>query len=255
MEINSLRQQVKLLFSNDESLFDEYLDLSIGVLVFVSVAIFVAETYPLPPSLHHNLYLLDQIIQVIFIIEYLLRFWSADYKWQYFTNLYSIIDFLAIVPFFLTSFDTRFMRLLRWFRILRLIRLVVKIKNEDTLILTRIFFTVLAIIFIFSGLIYQLEHPINPQQFPTFLDAFYFAVVTMTTVGYGDKTPISDGGKLMTVLMILTGIALIPVQLGEAFQRLFQGGSRIYKPCPNCDLTIHDIDAVFCKKCGTKIPP
>ncbi|GGA28414.1 ion channel [Okeania sp. KiyG1] len=82
------------------------------------------------------------------------------------------------------------------------------------MILTRILFTLFTIIFIFSGLIYQVEHGVNSESFKTFLDAVYFSVVTMTTVGFGDVTPASENGRLLTVLMILTGISLIPSQLG-----------------------------------------
>jgi voltage-gated potassium channel len=225
----------------------------IGSLVLLSAGIFVAQTYSLPTRISKFLDTADTAIQIIFIAEYLVRLWLAQNRWKYVTNVYAIVDLLAIIPFFLVSFDTRFVRLLKWFRILRLIRVVAKIKNEDTLILTRIFFTILSIIFIFSGLIYQIEHIANPRQFNTFLDAVYFSVVTMTTVGYGDMTPASEGGKLLTVLMILTGIALIPVQLGEAFQRLFQNANKRSNPCNNCGLAVHDFDAAYCKACGNKL--
>ncbi len=255
MTINQWREQLRIWLDEDQD--DQYANLIgsglIGGLVLISAGIFVAQTYSLPPRISEFLDTIDTAIQILFVAEYLLRLWLAENRWQYVTNVYAIVDLVAIIPFFLVSFDTRFVRLLRWFRILRLIRVVTKIKNEDTLILTRIFFTILSIIFIFSGLIYQIEHIANPQQFATFLDAIYFSVVTMTTVGYGDMTPTSEGGKLMTVLMILTGIALIPVQLGEAFQRLFQNANKRSNPCSKCGLAVHDVDAVYCKACGNKL--
>jgi voltage-gated potassium channel len=133
-------------------------------------------------------------------------------------------------------------------------------KNEDIAILLRILFTLFAIVFVFSGLVYQIEHPSNPK-FHNFLDAFYFSIFTMTTVGYSDVMPKSDAGKLTTVLMVLTGIALIPVQLGELFKRLVQTanqGDRINDrtkdfACSGCGLSLHDADAQFCKVCGTKL--
>jgi voltage-gated potassium channel len=154
---------------------------------------------------------------------------------------------------------------LRWFRILRLIRLVESRtlfahKTEDIAILFRILFTLLAIVFVFSGLVYQIEHPSNPK-FHTFLDAFYFSIFTMTTVGYSDVMPKSDAGKLTTVIMVLTGIALIPVQLGELFKRLVQTANQSDREndvmkesiCSGCELSLHDMDAEFCKVCGTKL--
>ena len=151
------------------------------------------------------------------------------------------------------------MRILRWFRILRLLRFIEgkaflgNLDREDSSIVTRILFTIFSIIFIYSGLIYQVEHPVNPKNFGTFLDAVYFAVVTMTTVGFGDITPTSDVGKLMTVLMILTGIALIPWQLGDLIKQVAKSASKVNAICPKCQLSSHDLDANFCKRCGGKL--
>lgn len=154
--------------------------------------------------------------------------------------------------------DISFIRLLRWFRILRLIRFINKknlfgISTEDGLISVRILFTLFAIIFVYSGLIYQVEHPVNSENFATFLDAFYFSIVTMTTVGFGDVTPISELGRLLTVLMIVTGIALIPWQVGDLIKRLVKTANQVETVCPGCGLPFHDTDAKFCKICGTKL--
>jgi voltage-gated potassium channel len=166
---------------------------------------------------------------------------------------------MAIIPFLLGVVDISFIRLLRWFRILRLIRFIEsrtlfgRISTEDGVILARILFTLFAIIFVYSGLIYQVEHPVNPKVFSTFFDAVYFSVVTMTTVGFGDVTPISQAGRLMTVLMILTGIALIPWQLGDLIKRLVKTANQVETLCPACGLSFHDADAQFCKLCGSKL--
>jgi voltage-gated potassium channel len=167
---------------------------------------------------------------------------------------------MAILPFFIGMVDISFIRLLRWFRILRLIRFIdrkflfASISTEDGMIFGRILFTLFAIVFIYSGLIYQVEHPVNPQNYGTFLDAFYFSVVTMTTVGFGDVTPISELGRLLTVLMIFTGIALIPWQVGDLIKRVVKTTNQVETVCSGCGLTFHDIDAGFCKRCGAKLP-
>jgi len=75
----------------------------------------------------------------------------------------------------------------------------------------------------------------------------------MTTVGFGDVTPVSEGGRLITVLMILTGIALIPWQLGDLIKQLVKTANQIQTLCPTCNLSFHDADAQFCKLCGTKL--
>jgi voltage-gated potassium channel len=125
--------------------------------------------------------------------------------------------------------------------------------STDSLILIRILFTLVAIVFIYSGLIFQVEHPRNSEDFGTFLDALYFAIVTMTTVGYGDVTPLSEAGRGLTVMMILTGIALIPTQISSLIRQLVKVSQPQHLPCPSCGLTLHDDDAQFCKRCGSRL--
>lgn len=252
-----LKQLIGFYLEDVETPVGRAITLIITGLVVLSSAIFVADTYTIPATVRTNLDLIDTVIIVIFSIEYLLRFWCADNKIKYFFSAYSIIDLLAVLPVFLGMVDISFIRLLRWFRFLRLIRffksrtLFGRINTEDSLIFARILFTLFAIVFVYSGLIYQVEHPVNPQVFRTFLDAFYFSVVTMTTVGFGDVTPISEAGRLMTVMMILTGIALIPWQLGDLIRQLLKTSNQVKTQCPTCGLALHDTDAQFCKLCGT----
>ncbi|MEM9566821.1 MAG: ion channel, partial [Cyanobacteria bacterium P01_E01_bin.34] len=76
---------------------------------------------------------------------------------------------------------------------------------------------------------------------------------TMTTVGYGDLTPVSEGGRLLTVLMILTGIALVPWQVGDLIQRLVRSQTSREIACNHCGLAFHEADAAFCRRCGTSL--
>ena len=260
-----LRQKISFYLDDLATPIGKSINIAIALLVLASATSFVAQTYPIAEIIRHRLTLLDDIILGVFVLEYFLRLWCAEQKLKYLFSLYAIVDLLAVLPFFLGAIDVTFIRLLRWFRILRLIRLVESRslfanKTEDIAILFRILFTLFAIVFVFSGLIYQIEHLNNPKL-NNFLDAFYFSIFTMTTVGYGDVMPISDAGKLTTVLMVLTGIALIPVQLGELFKRLIKTANQgdrandITKEiiCSGCGLLFHDVDAQFCKVCGTKL--
>ena len=268
-----LRQKIseKISFYLDDlaTPIGKLINILIAILVLTSAFSYVAQTYDISEITRQRLNLLDQIILIVFVLEYFLRLGVAKQKLNYFFSFYAIIDLLAILPFFLGAIDVAFIRLLRWFRILRLIRIVESRslfanKTEDIAILFRILFTLFAIVFIFSGLVYQIEHTSNPK-FHNFLDAFYFSIFTMTTVGYSDVMPISDAGKLTTVLMVLTGIALIPVQLGELFKRLIQTANQSElnneiknemkqeSICPSCGLALHDPDAKFCKICGTML--
>lgn len=254
------REKTDFYLKDLETPVGQAINLTIAGLVLLSSGIFVVETYNISDDVRFLLNLVDSVIVIIFALEYILRMWSAENKIKYIFSFYSILDLIAILPFFLGVVDIRFIRLLRWFRILRLIRFIDKrflwgrFSTEDGVTFTRILFTLFAIIFVYSGLIYQVEHPINPQGFATFLDAFYFSIVTMTTVGFGDVIPKSEIGRLLTVLMIFTGIALIPWQVGDLIKRLVKNTTQVETVCSGCGLAFHDVDAGFCKRCGTKLP-
>lgn len=259
MNILLSREETEFYLKDLETPTGKVINLTLAALVLLSSGIFVAETYSLPDAVRFQLDLIDTIIVIIFAAEYVLRLWSTEHKLTYIFSFYAIIDLIAILPFFIGAVDIRFIRLLRWFRILRLIRFIDRkflfgtITTEDGVIFAQILFTLFAIIFVYSGLIYQVEHPVNPTVFATFLDAFYFSVVTMTTVGFGDVTPVSEVGRLLTVLMILTGVALIPWQVGDLIKRLVKTANQVETVCSSCGLQFHDIDAGFCKRCGAKL--
>jgi voltage-gated potassium channel len=255
----SVRSRLSFYLEDFETPIGRAINLTITGLVLLSSGIFVAQTYGIPDTARAILDTIDKGILVIFAIEYLVRFWGAENKWRYFLSPYSLIDLLAVLPFLLGAFNISFLRVFRWFRILRLVRfvggrtIVGYVTSEDSAILTRILLTLFIIIFVFSGLIYQVEHPINAQKFGTFLDAVYFSIATMTTVGFGDIAPISEIGRFLTILMILTGIALIPWQLGDLIKRLVKATTQIEISCSGCQLSTHDADAYFCKNCGTAL--
>jgi voltage-gated potassium channel len=251
-----IREKIGFYLEDIETPIGKWLNLLITGLVLISTGTFVAETYALEPELANFLHQLDSAIMAIFTIEYVVRLVVAQKRWQYVFSFYALIDFVAIFPFLFGVFDASFLRVFRWFRILRLIRFIEgrtafgNLDRHDSLVVTRIIFTICSIIFVYSGLIYQVEHPVNPRMFGTFLDAIYFSVATMTTVGFGDITPISTMGRLLTVLMILTGIALIPWQLGDLVKQVVKSGDKVSKTCASCQLASHETDALFCKRCG-----
>ncbi len=250
-----LREKVAFYLEDIDTPLGKGINLFITGLVLVSSGIFIAETYQIPIEVREILDAIEDVILAIFVVEYGLRVWCADRKLEFIFSLYSIVDLLSIAPFLIGT-NAGYLRIFRWFRILRLIRFVQGktifgyVSSEDSAIFTRIIFTVFSIIFVFSGLIYQVEHTVNPK-FGTFLDAVYFSVSTISTAGLGDITPISEMGRFLTILMVLTGIVLIPWQLGDLIKRLVKTADQIQIICSTCGLAFHDSDAQFCKNCGT----
>ncbi|MEB3230781.1 MAG: ion transporter [Leptolyngbyaceae bacterium] len=256
--VTSLRSKVARILDDVTTPVGQCINVAIALMTTLSAVIFIAETYPIPASICHNLTLINNVILCLFGIEYGLRLWCAEDKWRYSTSFYAIIDLIAILPSFLGLFNLSYLLILRWFRILKLIRFISNeaasgyLSSEDTVILTRILFTLFAIVFIYSGMIYQAEHTINPHLH-TFLDASYFAIATMTTVGFGDITPVSEGGRLLTILMIWNGIVLIPWQIGDLVKRLVKSATKVETLCHACGTSFHDEDAQFCRVCGAKL--
>ena len=259
VEEQSLRQKVAFYLQDTETNFGLCINLGILGSILLSSIIFVVQTYPVSQQVRDVISILDTIILILFTVEYTLRLWSAENTRKYFFSYFGFIDLLAIFPLFIGWVNVSYLRIFRWFRILRIVRFwkiekrILGFKSEDSIVFVRIFLTLFTLIFVYAGLIYQVEHQINSDRLVNFFDAFYFVVVTMTTVGYGDVTPLSEAGRLMTVLMIFTGVLFIPWQLGELIGQVVKTSNRVEQKCSNCSLSRHEADALFCKRCGTQL--
>ena len=167
---------------------------------------------------------LEIICIVIFSIEYLLRIYVAQKPLKYIFSFYGIIDLLAIFPFYLkASYDLRALRVFRVFRIFRALKLIrynkalnrfqvaAKIVKEEMVL-----FLMVTLIFVFlsSSGIYFFENNAQPEEFSSIFHSFWWAIVTLTTVGYGDVYPITVGGKIFTFFILLIGVGVVTVPAG-----------------------------------------
>ena len=258
-KFKNLKERIDFYFEDVSTLPGMLTDVFIVILILIFTIIFVILSTNISESLRNILVRIDAGIMIIFSAEYLLRFWVAEKKIKHFFNIYSIVDLIAILPFYLGAAESGIIRIFRVFRILRLVRfmrrryLSARIKNVDLYILAKIMFTIFAIIFVSSGLIFSIEHKVNPERFSTFFDAVYYSVVTLTTVGFGDITPVSTAGRLVTMIMILSGIIFIPWQIGMFLRRLVHTAGKIKVICKKCGLHYHDPDSTHCRTCGNII--
>ncbi|MFT4553416.1 MAG: voltage-gated potassium channel [Chlamydiales bacterium] len=257
-EKSKLQQRINIALNRSETTGGQVFELFTSTLVIVICVIFVIQTYPIPDSLFTNLSYLETGITIFFLGEYIVRWWAKSFSIKYLFTPLVIIDLLAILPLFLDS-HWQFVRLLRLFRIARLLRIfqhksLFFIKIQDYHLRTlKILFTLSCLVFISSGLIYDVEHPINPDKISTFFDAVYYSVVTLSTVGFGDITPLSFEGKAITLLMIMTGVLLIPWQIGDLVRSIMISTEKNLHNCTNCSQRYHEQDAKFCKTCGHSI--
>lgn len=169
----------------------------------------------------------------IFSLEYLARVWmSVDNpkfgpglkgRLRYMRSPIAVIDLIVILPFYLSLFisiDLRYLRLLRLLRLLKLSHYIrsmdvfVKVITSELTSLASAVFAVLVLVVLAACLMFTLEHQAQPEQFKTVLDAIWWAVVTMTTVGYGDMTPVTAGGKILAILIMLLGVGTVALPAG-----------------------------------------
>jgi voltage-gated potassium channel len=229
-QFRTFKERINFYFEDIETSMGMAFDLVVISLVVLVSAIFVIETYNISSAFRQILDLAEAIIVSIFVLEYLLRFWVAKNKIRHFFSVYSLIDLLAILPFFFAA-HLEFLRMFRAFRFLRILRfyrshqIIGHLTNKDVFITSRLFFTLFTIIFVSAGFLYPLEHSANPEKFSNFFDAFYFSFIAMTTVGFGDIVPVTDAGRVITILMISSGFIFIPWQLGEFIRRIIRSSS------------------------------
>ncbi len=235
------------------------IDLVIVFLILILCISYILCTFSIPKYIADTIHYIELIIGGIFVIEYIIRFWVAGNKLKHFFNIYSIIDLVSIIPFIFTFANLQFIRIFRVFRILRLLRflkdehLFFGSIREDNLVIVRIIFTILSIIFVGSGLIFYEEYGATGSNINNFFDAIYFTIVTLTTVGFGDITPITTGGKLITILMILSGVIFLPWQIATLIRKFVYTFNKKEVICKSCGLKYHEKDAIHCRACGQLI--
>jgi len=199
---------------------------------------------------------------VLFTIEYILRLYCVQSKIRYARSFFGIVDLLAILPTYLGIF-TRSLRYLRIVRILRVLRVfrVLKLGNHvkqadllrDALYASRqkiiVFLCfVLTLVVIIGALIYTIETP--EAGFTSIPKSIYWAVVTLTTVGYGDISPQTAPGQFVAAIVMLLGYSIIAVPTGIVTAQIIQSPAKAKTICSNCKLASHEPDAAYCKKCG-----
>jgi len=262
----TFRKTIQFYLIDCKTPLGKAIDIFIIFLNLIICAIFVIETYPVPESVKNFLWNTELIIVFFFIAEYAARLYGAKNRLKQLIDVYSIVDLIAIIPtlsllvlpLFGIALNIGFLRVIRMIRVLRIFRFLRFTADTNfffgtitlrLLNLIKLFLTIFMIFFISSGLFFYVENTLNPNV-QTFGDAFYFTVVTLSTVGFGDIIPMSEAGKWVTVLMILSGIILIPWQVSRIVKEWLHIATKKEIICPKCGLRYHDENASHCKSCG-----
>lgn len=222
---STLKSRLAGVLDQRQSRTGYYVQIFIQVLIILSVISFTVETLPdLDPTLLRYLHYFEVFAIVIFTIEYLLRLYLAEKKLKFVFSFFGIIDLLVILPFYLQlGLDLRSLRILWVLRLFRLFRLVKLVRYGDAARrLEQAFATIrydLAVFAMGASLVlylasvgmYYLEKDAQPEVFGSVFHALWWALVTLTTVGYGDAYPITVGGRFFSFFVILIGLGVFAV--------------------------------------------
>ncbi len=231
-------------------------------LILLSSCTFILENTPLAEYWEEQFVAFDEFAIAVFTIEYFLRVLVAPNRMKFIFSPLGIIDLLVIAPFFIRFLNLGFLRGFRIFRILRILKII---RYSDVMTSffrsfryykdeLRIFFCTFALVALLSAFgVFSLEHKVNPD-FSNIPNALWWSVVTMATVGYGDMVPVTVGGKIIAIIVVLMGLATLAI-LTAIVTKIFIDhffGKR-HHHCEVCEYPHHDHDAKFCKNCGVKL--
>jgi voltage-gated potassium channel len=263
-----LRERVHDIIFQHDSPAERAFNAGVIIAILLSVLVVMLDSVA---SIHarfrRELLVAEWVLTIAFTVEYVARVWSARDRRRYATSLYGVLDLLAVLPTYLSVVFPagrflmvfRILRVLRAFRILKLAEYVQQAgvlsaalsasRYKITVFVT----AVMSLVVLAGSLMYLVEGP--EHGFTSIPTAVYWAIVTITTVGYGDLSPATPLGKALASALMILGYGVIAVPTGIVTLELDRAGRAPTKPrpCPGCGVTKHDADAGFCKYCGTQL--
>ncbi|MGY6742539.1 MAG: ion transporter [Cecembia sp.] len=259
-----------IVFEHDDKASKNF-DLLILGLIMGSLVVVILDSEPrLYERYHREFLILEWVFTGLFTVEYALRIWLSKRKWGYIFSFYGLVDLLAILPTFLSLFfaGTQFLVVIRALRLLRVVRILklgrylreaetlkTAMRNSKTKI--QLFLgTVVTIVLIAGTIMFIIEGP--ESGYTSIGISMYWAIVTLTTVGYGDITPLTPFGKFISSTLMLLGYAIIAVPTGIVTSELtavksISSPRQQDKSCKTCKARNLDSDANYCKYCGEQL--
>ncbi|MEL7293805.1 MAG: ion transporter [Pseudomonadota bacterium] len=268
MPRHSLKHHLYVIIFGTHTKAGRAFDIALIVAIVSSLIVLLLESIPaIRSSLGTELRYIEYSFTALFTVEYLLRLYCSPRPAAYAKSFYGVVDLLAILPTYLAIFfpGASFMGVIRALRIMRIFRVLKLVRYlQDSNLLLRsllmarrkifIFFSTVAILVtIFGALIYVIEGPKN--GFTSIPQSIFWAIVTITTVGYGDLVPQTPLGKGVAALTMLLGYSILAVPTGIITAELNQemNSHKTLVKCPNCSKSGHEPDAMHCKHCGSEL--
>ena len=266
---DELKQKIYSIVFESDTPKGKMFDIVLTASILLSVLLVILESMHIfPHSAYLVLRVLEYLLTLFFTAEYLARIYCLKQPRKYIFSFFGIVDLLATLPVYLSFFlhGSHYMLVIRAFRLIRIFRIfkLFTFINEGNLLLRSLwisapkilifFFFVLILVISMGTVMYMIEGSQEGSSFNNIPSSIYWAIVTMTTVGYGDITPVTPVGRLFSAIIMLIGYTIIAVPTGIVSATMVSEHKKQEKrKCPRCNRDGHDFEAIYCKYCGAKL--
>lgn len=267
-QLQGWRRRIHEIIFEAETPAGKAFDIVLIICILGSVAVVMLDSVKSFEQAHgHWLSVVEWVFTILFSVEYALRIYSVRKPSKYIFSFYGIVDLLSIIPayvglFIVGTHSLAAIRILRVCRIFRVLKFSQYVGEANVLMqaliasrrkITVFLFGVLSIVVILGSMMYIIEGP--EHGFTSIPRSVYWAIVTLTTVGYGDISPGTTAGQSLASFIMIIGYAIIAIPTGiVTAEMVSKKGEKIStEACPECSAEGHDADAVHCKYCGAKL--
>lgn len=261
-----LRKKIYIIIFRSDTRAGKLFDVVLLVLILLSIlSVFLESVGSVRERFYQIIHLLEWIFTILFTVEYLLRIYSSHKPLRYIFSFYGIVDLIAFIPTYLSLFFlgtqylvvVRAFRLLRVFRILKLTQflyegnILKKALRASLYKIVMFLSSVITLVTIIGTLMYIIEG--ENSGFTSIPMSIYWAIVTITTVGYGDISPQSPLGQMLASILMVIGYGIIAVPTGIVSVEMSRATEEAKTKCPNCYAGLHSERDRFCHNCGFQI--
>jgi len=267
-KLNKLAHWIHIVIFEADTKAGRIFDLSLMWAILISLVVIMLDSIEIVrEKLPFILNAAEWFFTIIFTIEYLLRVYSVKHPLKYIFSFFGIIDLLSVLPTYLSIFvaGTQYLMVIRTVRLLRIFRIfkLARHLSEARVLygalraarhkITVFLLVIISTVTIMGAIMYQVEGSEN--GFTSIPRSMYWAIVTMTTVGYGDIAPKTILGQFISSIVMILGYAIIAIPTGIVTAELstMKRDEINTRTCTNCSLEGHDTDAEFCKFCGEEL--
>jgi len=260
------RESLNEIIFGSETPLGRVFDIGLSISIVLSVIVIMLDSVEAIQNRYGQaIYITEWLFTLLFTLEYGLRLISVRRPWLYFTSFFGLVDLVSILPSYLillfpgaqSMLAIRILRLLRVFRILKLsaymdeAQIMMAALSKSSRKIMVFLYSVFMIVVVLGSLVYVAES--REAGFTSIPRSVYWAIVTLTTVGYGDISPQTPLGQLLASTIMIMGYGIIAVPTGiysAELIRTYTEGKVRNDACPDCGRTGHDFDADYCKYCG-----